>query len=96
MSFQIKIVKTENVLRLWRMTNLTIKEKVLAISKRVHLSLIATLPYGTINQLNITQKLFIRNRRNLKVKRSTFSNSYKQCQLEDVPVFAKVVSLQSL
>ena len=55
MNFQSHIVKTESVLRLWRMRNLTIEGKVLvfkslAISKLVHLSLITTVPHAIINR----------------------------------------------
>ena len=60
MNLQSYIIKIESVLRLWRMRNLTIKEKVLvfkslAISKIVHLSLITTVPQA-INQLNNIKK----------------------------------------
>ena len=56
-NFQSHIVKIESVLRLWRMTNLMIKGKVLvfkslAISKIVHLSLKTTVPQAIINQLD--------------------------------------------
>ena len=58
MNFQCNVIKIENVLRLWRMTKLSIEEKVLvfkclAISKIVHVSPTTRLPYVTINQLNI-------------------------------------------
>ena len=61
MNLQSHIVKIESVLRLWRVRNLTIKEKVLvfkslAISKIVHLSLITTVPQAIINQLNNIKK----------------------------------------
>ena len=54
---QSHIVKIESVLRLWRMTNLTIKGKVLVfkslkVSKIVHLSLTTTVPQAIINQLD--------------------------------------------
>ena len=60
MNFQSHIVKTENILKLWHMRNLTIEGKVLlinslAISKIVHLSLITTVPHAIINQLSIIQ-----------------------------------------
>ena len=54
---QSHIVKIESLLRLWRMTNLTIKGKVLVfkslkVSKIVHLSLTTTVPQAIINQLD--------------------------------------------
>ena len=92
MNLQSHIVKIESVLRLWRVRNLTIKEKVLVfksltISKIVHLSLIITVPQAIINQLNNTKKT-------LHGKHSTFSNSYEDSGLKDVDIFTKVASLQ--
>ena len=59
-----QIAKIENVLRVWRMTDLTIEGKIaifksLAISKFVHLALINTAPTFTAEQLNIIKKNFI-------------------------------------
>ena len=59
-----QIAKIENVLRVWRMTDLTIEGKIaifksLAISKFVHLPLINTAPTFTAEQLNIIKKNFI-------------------------------------
>ena len=56
-NFQSHVVKTESVLMVWHMKNLTIEEKVLvfkslAISKIVHLLLITTVPHAIINQVN--------------------------------------------
>ena len=80
-NFQSHIVKTESVLRLWRMRNLTIEGKVLvfkslAVSKIVHLSLITTVPHAIINQLNNTKKLYMERK---KSKNKTF-NTFKQLQ----------------
>ena len=75
MNFQCHIVKTESILRLWRMSNLTTEGKVLvfkslAVSKIVHLSLITMVLHAIINQLNNIPKKFIRNGE--KSKNKTF------------------------
>ena len=98
MNFQCHIVKTESVLRLWRMSNLTIEGKVLvfksiAISKIVHLSLITTVLHAIISQLNNIQKNLIKNGKNPKIKHLTLSNSYEDGALKDVDVLTKVSSL---
>ena len=50
------IGKTQNILKLWKLRNLTIEEKIavsksLAISKLIHLSLVTEIPTSTINLL---------------------------------------------
>ena len=99
MNFPGHIGNIESVLRLWRIRNLTIEGKVLvfkslAISKKVQLSFLTTVPHAIINQLKNIQKNFIWNRKNPKIKHSTLSNSYKNGGLKNVDVFTKGISLQ--
>ena len=54
----------ENVLRVWRMRDLTIEWRIvifksLAISKIVHLALIKTETIFTVKQLNIIKKIYL-------------------------------------
>ena len=61
-NFKKYIAKIENVLKLWRATNLSLEGKItvlksLALSKITHLALIKTIPPSIIDQLNKTQKL---------------------------------------
>ena len=61
---QESCIKIENVLRVWRMSDLTIERKIvifkaLAISKIVHLALMNTVPIFTVKQLNIIKNNFI-------------------------------------
>ena len=61
---QESCIKIENVLRVWRMSDLTIEGKIiifkaLAISKIVHLALINAVPIFTVKQLNIIKNNFI-------------------------------------
>ena len=61
----IKLIKKiENVLKIWRIRNLTVQGKItifktLAISKVIHLALVTNVPQVIIDQLNKIQKDFI-------------------------------------
>ena len=61
----IKLIKKiENVLKIWRIRNLTVQGKItifktLAISKVIHLALVTNIPQGIIDQLNKIRKDFI-------------------------------------
>ena len=60
----IKLIKKiENVLKIWRIRNLTVQDKIksLAISKAIHLALVTNVPQVIIDQLNKIQKDFIWN-----------------------------------
>ena len=65
----IKLIKKiENVLKIWRIRNLTIQGKItifktLTISKVIHLALVTNVPQAIIDQLNKIQKDFIWNRK---------------------------------
>ena len=98
-NFQSHIVKTESVLRLWRMKNLTIEGKnlvfkSLAISRIVNLPLIIMVPHAIINRLNNIQKNYIWIRKDPKVKHLTLSSSYEDDGLKNVDTFTKIISLQ--
>ena len=72
-NFKKYIAKMENVLKLWRVRNLSLEEKIkvfksMALSKITHLALVKTIPPSIINQLNKTQKKFIWNGLNPKIK----------------------------
>ena len=79
--------KIEKVLKLWRMRNLTLEEKItifktLAISKIIHLSLVTNFPTQIINEINKIQKEFIWNGSNPKVKHSNLCNKYENGDLK--------------
>ena len=54
-----------------------------------------TIPPSIINQLNKTQKNFIWNGLNPKIKNSTINNNYENGGLKNVNIAAKISSLQS-
>ena len=54
-----------------------------------------TIPPSIIDQLNKTQKNFIWNGLNPKIKNSTVNNNYENGGLKNVNIAAKISSLQS-
>ena len=99
-NFKKYIAKIENMLKLWRTRNLSLEGKItvfksLALSKITHLALVKTIPPSIINQLNKTQKNFIWNELNPKIKNSAIKNNYENGGLKNINIAAKISSLQS-
>ena len=96
----IKLIKKiENVLKIWRIRNLTVQGKItifktLAISKVIHLALITNVPQVIIDQLNKIQKDFIWNRKHPKIRHSILCNTHKNGGLKSVHISNKLISLQ--
>ena len=91
--------KTEKVLKLWRMKNLTVEGKITifkpsAIYKIMHLSLVTNIPSEIINELNKILKEFIWNENNPKIKNTTLRNKYENGGLKNVDISSKIISLQ--
>ena len=87
------------MLKLWRARNLSLEGKVtvfksLALSKITHLALVKTVPPSIIDRLNKTQKNFISNGFNPKIKNSTINNNYENGGLKNVNIATKINSLQ--
>ena len=88
----IKLIKKiENVLKIWRIRNLTVQGKItifktLAISKVIHLALVTNVPQVIIDQLNKIQKDFIWIRKYHKIKHSTLCNTHENGGLESVHI----------
>ena len=85
---------------MWRVRNLPLEGKIavsksLVLSKITHLALVKTIPPSIIDQLNKTQKNFIWNGLNPKIKNLTINNNYENGGLKNVNTAAKISSLQS-
>ena len=98
-NFLNHIAKIQNILKLWKLRNLTIEGRIvvfksLAISKLIHLALVTEIPTTTINLLTKIQMEFIWKGKNPKIKNSTLCNDYEYGGLKNVDIFSKVVSLQ--
>ena len=99
-NFKKYIPKIENALKLWRARNLPLEGKItvfksLALSKTTYLALVKTIPPSIIDQLNKTQKNFIWNGLNPKIKNSTVNNNYENGGIKNVNIATKISSLQS-
>ena len=99
-NFKKYIPKIENALKLWRARNLSLEGKItvfksLALSKTTYLALVKTIPPSITDQLNKTQKNFIRNGLNPKIKNSTVNNNYENGGIKNVNIATKISSLQS-
>ena len=82
MNFVTHVKKIQNILKVWRMRNLTIEGKItvfksLAISKIVHLALVTSVPAKTIDLLNKILKYFLWGNKNPKIKHDTLCNNYE-------------------
>ena len=78
-NFMNHIKKIQNILKIWRMRDLTLEGKVtifksLAISKIVHLALVANIPVSTIDLLIKIQKEFLWGKKKPKIKHETLCN----------------------
>ena len=93
------IAKIQNILKLWKLRNLSIEGRIvvfksLAISKLTHLALVTEIPTSTINLLTKIQMEFIWKGKTPNIKSSTLCNDYDNGGLKNVDVFSKIVSLQ--
>ena len=98
-NFLNHIAKIQNILKLWKLRNLTIEGRIvvfksLAISKLIHLALVTEIPTTTNNLLTKIQMEVIWKGKNPKIKNSPLCNDYEYGGLRDVDIFSKVVSLQ--
>ena len=98
-NFVRNVRKRAEVLKLWRMWNLTAEGKItifktIATSKIMHLSLVTNDPMKIINELNKIQKEFIWNGNNSKIKHSTLCNKYENGGLKKVDILSKGISSQ--
>ena len=86
-NFLNHIAKIQNILKLWKLRNLTIEGrtvvfKSLAISKLIHLALVTEILTTTINLLTKIQMKFIWKGKNSKIKNSTLCNDYEYGSLK--------------
>ena len=98
-NFKRHIIKIEEILRIWRMRDLSVAGKItvfktLAISKIVHLAILKTIPNSIIKEQSKIQKEFIWKTRNPKTKYGTLCKKYANGGIKNVDIMCKVVSLQ--
>ena len=93
------IIKIENILKLWCMRPLTLEGRILVfkslvISKAIHFLLITKLHNNTIDLMYKTQKNFIWQGKEVKIKHGTLCNGYKKGGLKNVDLRYKITSIQ--
>ena len=98
-NFSEHIVKIENILKLWRMRQLTLEGRItvlksLVVSKVIHLLLITKLHNNTIDLLYKIQKHFIWQRKKAKIKHSTLCNGYEMGGIKNVDLRNKITNMQ--
>ena len=98
-NFLNHIVKIQNILKLWKLRNLTIEGRIvvfksLAISKLIDLALVTEIPTTTINFLTKIQMEFIWKGKIPKIRYNTLRNDCKRAGLKNVDIFSKVLSLE--
>ena len=98
-NFKKYIGKIENVLKLWRARNLSLKGKItvfksLALSKITHLALVKTTPFSIIDQLKKNTEEFYLERVDPKIKNSTVNNNHENGRLKNVNIATNISSLQ--
>ena len=98
-NFLNHIIKIQNILKLWKLRNLTIEGRIvvfksLAISKLIDLALVTEIPTTTINFLTKIQMEFIWKGKIPKIRYNTLRNDYKRAGLKNVDIFSKVLSLE--
>ena len=81
--FSEHTVKIENILKLWRLRQLTLEGRItvfkfLALSKVIRHLFITKLHNNTIDLLYKIQKNFVWQGKNVKIKHSTLCNGYKK------------------
>ena len=86
------IVKIQNILKLWKLRNLSIEGRIvvfksLAISKLTHLALVTEIPTSTINLLTKIQMEFIWEGKTRNIKSSTLCNDCHNDGLKNVVFF---------
>ena len=68
--------------------------KTLAFSKTIHLTLVTSVLSSTIDLLNKTQKDFLWNKKNAKIKHKTLQCHYTDDGLNSVDIFSEILDLQ--
>ena len=98
-NFISTIKKIENVLKVWKMRNLTLYGKIvifksLAISKIIYISHMSSVPSTIINHLVKTHNDFIWDGKKPKIKHSTLIGNYEDGGLRDIDICSKIKALQ--
>ena len=95
------IFKIENILKLWRIGQLTLEGRItvfksLAVFKVMHLLLITKLHNNTIDLLYKIKKNFVWQEKKAKIKHSTLCNGYEKGGIKNFDLRNKIAIMQFL
>ena len=95
-SFFKTVTDIQQVLKIWKMRDLTLEGKIvnfktIVISKIVFQSIITTLPKHVVNKLEKRQKTFLCNN-STDIKHETLFNDYKAEGLKNVDIPNKIIA----
>ena len=90
------IVKIQNILKLWKLRNLSVEGRIvvfksLVISKLIHLALVTEIPTSTTNLLIKVQIEFAWKGKKTKIQTRTLCKDYENGELKKVDIFSKVI-----
>ena len=100
-NFYDLISSIQNVLKLWRMRNLSLEGKIvvfktLALSKLIYLAQIINVPKSLVKQIKQIQKNFLWADSNPKIKHETLCLDFRNGGLRNCDIEGKIISLQIL
>ena len=81
-------VKIQNILKLWKLRNLTIEGRIVVFKS------LAISKWNTSTNLTKIQMQFTCKGKNPKIKNRTLCNYYEYSGLKNVDIFSKVANLQ--
>ena len=87
----------ENVLKLWRFRNLTLKGKITIFKTLVISKIVFLLRYDNLNRNNSIEKMqkeFLCNGKRPKIKHQNICSNYEMGGLKNVDTQSKIKSLQ--
>ena len=94
-NFCLIIANTQRVLKLWKLRNLTLEEKILifktlALSKIIFQAFVTLIPIYVVTELEKIQKSFLWENSASKIKHDTLCNNYKDGGLKNVDIRKKI------
>ena len=88
-NFCLIIANIQRVLKLWKLRNLTLEGKTLALSKIIFQAFVTPIPIYVVTELEKIQKSFLWENSTSKIKHDTLCNDYKYGGLKNVDIRKK-------
>ena len=93
------IANIQRVLKLWKLRNLVLEQKILifkklALSEIIFPAFVTPIPIYVANELEKIQKCILWENSTSKIKHDTLCNDFKHGGLKNVDIWKKILSLQ--